>query len=97
MFRLVSLRVVVLLLTAVGARSLEPTMANDLSVINSINTYFPCLLLLVSSTCQGWVRVGQDLSFSHRIFSSATFWKFWINPIANELLKDGRTANMGER
>jgi len=35
-------------------------------------------LALASPTCGGWVRVGEDLSFSHRIFSSATFWRYWM-------------------
>jgi len=35
-------------------------------------------LALASSVAAGWVRVGEDLSFSHRIFSSATFYKYWM-------------------
>ena len=39
---------------------------------------FVCNLMLASSMAAGWVRVGEDLSFSHRIFSSATFWRYWM-------------------
>ena len=35
-------------------------------------------LVLASSIASGWIRVGEDLSFSHRLFSSATFWKYWM-------------------
>jgi len=35
-------------------------------------------LALASSTASGFVRVGENLSFSHRIFSSATFWRYWM-------------------
>ncbi|KAL7553767.1 hypothetical protein ACHAWF_017089 [Thalassiosira exigua] len=35
-------------------------------------------LALASSTASGWVRVGEDLPFTHRIFSSATFWRYWM-------------------
>ena len=35
-------------------------------------------LALASCTASGWIRVGEDLSFSHRIFSTATFWRYWM-------------------
>jgi hypothetical protein len=30
-----------------------------------------------SSDASGWVRVGEEMNFSHRLFSSATFWRYW--------------------
>jgi len=36
-------------------------------------------LALALSTASGWVRVGEDSSFSTtRLFTSATFWKYWM-------------------
>ena len=36
-------------------------------------------LALASSTASGWVRVGEDSSFSNaRLFTSATFWRYWM-------------------
>ena len=36
-------------------------------------------LALASSTASGWVRVGEDSSFSAtRLFTSATFWRYWM-------------------
>ena len=36
-------------------------------------------LALASSTACGWVRVGEDSSFSTaRLFTSATFWRYWM-------------------
>eukprot|EP00984_Skeletonema_dohrnii_P031853 scaffold24896_cov189-Skeletonema_dohrnii-CCMP3373.AAC.8 len=36
-------------------------------------------LALASSTASGWVRVGEDSSFSTtRLFTSATFWRYWM-------------------
>lgn len=35
-------------------------------------------MLIASSTAAGFVRVGEELSFSHRIFSTATFHRYWM-------------------
>ena len=36
-------------------------------------------LALALSTASGWVRVGEDSSFSTtRLFTSATFWRYWM-------------------
>jgi len=36
-------------------------------------------LALALATASGWVRVGEDSSFSTtRLFTSATFWKYWM-------------------
>lgn len=48
-------------------------------------------LALASSEACGWIRACEDLSFSHRIFSSATFFRYWmvLNKSTLILSKDG--------
>ncbi len=35
------------------------------------------IFFAVTSDASGWVRVGEEMNFSHRLFPSATFWRYW--------------------